>query len=98
MRNYKSYYKNILNKLNEDNEVNNINNTLFNDKLSDNEILMKLKEAKNIISENTNNNFSDYNTLNTIGILKSNNNKSLENVVNLIKNSYIYDKLLLNKN
>ncbi len=97
MKNYKIYYKNILNKLNEDVE-NDINSILFDNKLNDSEILLKLEEAKHITKENTSSNFSDYNTLNTMGILKSNNNKNLDNVVNLIKNSYIYDKLLLNKN
>ena len=53
----------------------------------------ELEEAKNIIRENNNNNFSDYNTLNTMGILKSNDSKSLENVVNLIKSSYILIKV-----
>ena len=87
----------MANKLNEDVE-NDINSILFDNKLNDSEILLKLEEAKHITKENTSSNFSDYNSLNTMGILKSNNNKNLDNVVNLIKNSYIYDKLLLNKN
>ena len=55
--------------------------------------------ANPIKTYNNSQNFIDFNILNTLGILNSPlKKKNIRNIVDILNNSYIFDKILLNKN